>query len=543
MNLARAPSSTWRWVWFVFSLILLHLVLVAPVEPNTLTPLALLRPTLELAALVILAAFAPEWLRRPLRWLVLTVLALLVLLKLADFGFFTAFDRPFDPVLDLYLLPAGWTLLSGTMGQAKALAAAAGGALGLIAITALLYGALRGLEALRPLPREHIKVGAVTAVLAILAVAPLGARFGPSGAPVLAMTVEHVATSARSLKDAKAFAQAIDDDPYRKVSDTALLSALRGKDVLLVFVESYGRGAIEDPRFAPVIQARLAKVEQEIGQSGFQARSAWLGSPTHGGQSWLAHETMLSGLWVDGGRRYDQLIRSRRSTLIGDFHRAGWRTVAVMPAISEAWPEGNFFGYDKIYAARDLGYRGLPFNWITMPDQYTLAAFRDRELVKPDRPPIMAEIALISSHAPFTPTPPLLDWKDIGDGHVYDRTVQGSETPDSLWRDMNRVGVAYAASIDYSLASMAAFIRDYGDDRLVVIALGDHQPGGAMTRDGGPHEVPIHLFAKDPKVLQTVSGWGWASGMRPDPAKPATPMNGFRARLLSSFTPGAPTSP
>ena len=32
-------------------------------------------------------------------------------------------------------------------------------------------------------------------------------------------------------------------------------------------------------------------------------------------------------------------------------------------------------GFDRILAAADLGYRGLPFNWVTMPDQFTLAAF------------------------------------------------------------------------------------------------------------------------------------------------------------------------
>ena len=47
-----------------------------------------------------------------------------------------------------------------------------------------------------------------------------------------------------------------------------------------------------------------------------------------------------------------------------------------MPAITLAWPEAGYFGYDRVLAAHDLGYRGLPFNWVTMPDQFTLAALR-----------------------------------------------------------------------------------------------------------------------------------------------------------------------
>ena len=51
-----------------------------------------------------------------------------------------------------------------------------------------------------------------------------------------------------------------------------------------------------------------------------------------------------------------------------------------MPAITLPWPEADWFGYDRVLAARDLGYRGQPFNWVTMPDQFTLAAF-ERQLL------------------------------------------------------------------------------------------------------------------------------------------------------------------
>ena len=45
------------------------------------------------------------------------------------------------------------------------------------------------------------------------------------------------------------------------------------------------------------------------------------------------------------------------------------------PAITMDWPEASYYGYDEVFASNDLGYRGKPFNWITMPDQYTLSAF------------------------------------------------------------------------------------------------------------------------------------------------------------------------
>ena len=65
-----------------------------------------------------------------------------------------------------------------------------------------------------------------------------------------------------------------------------------------------------------------------------------------------------------------------RLTLTRAFAEAGYRTVALKPAITRPWPEGDRLGFAQIYAAADLGYAGKPYNWVTMPDQYTLAVAR-----------------------------------------------------------------------------------------------------------------------------------------------------------------------
>ena len=101
---------------------------------------------------------------------------------------------------------------------------------------------------------------------------------------------------------------------------------------------------------------------------------------------------------------------SERVTLNGLFNQAGWRTIAAMPGITNAWPEAKFFDYDKIYNAHNFGYEGKPFNWVTMPDQYVLSALQHKERERSNRKPIMAEIALVSSHAPWTPVANSYDW-------------------------------------------------------------------------------------------------------------------------------------
>ena len=108
---------------------------------------------------------------------------------------------------------------------------------------------------------------------------------------------------------------------------------------------------------------------------------------------------------MDNQQRYRTLVTTDRLTLNQAFRRAGWRTVGVSPGTTGDWPEGAFFGFDKLYDSRTLGYRGPNFSWATMPDQYTLAAFQRLELAAADRPPVMAEIQLVSSHAPWAPIP------------------------------------------------------------------------------------------------------------------------------------------
>ena len=97
-----------------------------------------------------------------------------------------------------------------------------------------------------------------------------------------------------------------------------------------------------------------------------------------------------------------------------------------------------FSGFDAIYNADDLGYQGQPFNWVTMPDQFTLAAFERLELSRPDRAPLVAQIALVSSHAPWVPVPELLPWDTLGDGQEFDQWALSGDPPEVVWRDHDR---------------------------------------------------------------------------------------------------------
>jgi hypothetical protein len=197
-------------------------------------------------------------------------------------------------------------------------------------------------------------------------------------------------------------------------------------------------------------------------------------------------------------------------------------------------------GYDQVYDAQDMGYRGPRFSWATMPDQYTLLRFERIEHATRDRHPVMAEITLVSSHAPWEPIPRLINWKDVGDGSVFNGMATSDDPPQAiLTRAPGRVQADYRAAIEYSLSSLISYVEIFGDSNLVLIFLGDHQPSPLVTGYGVSHDVPITVVARDRSVLNRISSWGWQDGLKPGPQAPVWRMDDFRDRFLSAFGPQA----
>ena len=178
------------------------------------------------------------------------------------------------------------------------------------------------------------------------------------GAPVAStsaasLTVDEVQLVRADLADQREFAREIEADAYaerRPRPAGSLLAGCAGKDVLLVFVESYGRVAVQDTSYSAGIDAGARPGHRRAGGGRLPRRSsAFLTSPTFGAGSWLAHATLQSGLWVDSQRRYRQLLGADRLTLTDLFGRAGWRTVFDVPANTEDWPEGkDFYGFQRL---------------------------------------------------------------------------------------------------------------------------------------------------------------------------------------------------
>jgi hypothetical protein len=118
------------------------------------------------------------------------------------------------------------------------------------------------------------------------------------------------------------------------------------------------------------------------------------------------------------------------------------------------------------------------------------------------------------------------------------------ETLDSetdIWPSPDRVRAAYGHSIEYSLRSMVSFLRSYGERRLVVVMLGDHQPASIVSGTDPGYDVPVTVIARDPRVLDRISGWGWDEGLRPGHDAPVWRMDAFRDAFLAAYGPSSRT--
>jgi phosphatidylglycerophosphate synthase len=518
----------------VLALLLVWAALVAPNEPSRFTLGAFARLPLELLVVVAVAALLPATPRRVLAVVLGAVLSVIVLVKVLDIGFFTAFDRPFKPLDDSGYVGIGIETLRHAIGGSSANIVVASAVVLIVALLALPILALLRVTRVAAGHRDWALRAATALGVVWVALRVVGAPVASSSAAALA--VDEVQAVRTALAGRAAFVREIAHDRFRATPGNRLLTGLRGKDVLLVFIESYGRVAVQGSSISPRIDAVLERGEAQLRGAGFSSRSAFLTSPTFGGLSWLAHSTLQSGVRVDGQWRYDQLVEKDRLTLTRAFKRGGWRAVGAMPGNRRAWPAGSdFYHYDQVYDRRNLGYRGPGFTVAPMPDQYTLLALQRRELAKRHRPPLFAEVDLISSHAPWTRIPRLISWGDVGDGSIFDRLPAEESTRASLFGDAERARAAYAHSIEYSLSTIFSFVQRYGDDNLVLVVLGDHQPATVVTGHGASHDVPISLIAHDPEVMHQIAGWSWQDGMRPSPRAPVWPMAAFRDRFLTTF--------
>jgi hypothetical protein len=316
------------------------------------------------------------------------------------------------------------------------------------------------------------------------------------------------------------------------------LSRAEGADVFLVFIESYGAVSFDHDEIARPLAAARSELESAARAADRDVVSAYVESPTFGGSSWLAHLSLMSGVEVRDPRTNARLMAERRETLVGVFARRGFRTVALMPGLQQIWPEGVFYGFDEIYGADRLAYRGPQFGWFAIPDQYSLERLDVLERNRSPRPPLFVFFPTLSTHFPFIPTPPYQpDWSrmstsDPYDGPEIDRAYD--RQPD--WLDF-RPG--YIEALTYDFVTLTGYLQKNGDHDFVMVLLGDHQPPALVSGESASWDVPVHVITGRTSVVDRLLARGFRRGLTP--ARPALArMHALLPILLEAF--GDPAS-
>jgi phosphatidylglycerophosphate synthase len=516
--------------------------LLAPDRAWQFTPAAFARIPLEGLVLVGLALVLPPRPRRIVAAVAGIGLGVLTFAKILNMAFYEFTDRAFNPVFDWGSIGSALGVVRAAIGSTKTGIALTAFGLGLALLACAITAATIHLTTVAARHRRGT-VRALAALTAAWAVcAGLSLQLIP-GFPVASssaagLAVAQVRATQAAFRDQRLFEQAIHSpDPQARIPASDLLAGLRGKDVVIAFVESYGDVSVRGTSFSSGIDAVLRRADASLARSGWSTQSAWVTAPSYGGISQLAHSTLQAGVWVDSTQRYAQLIGTSRFTLSGAFGKAGWHTVSDSPSNGSSWPPGkSFYHFDELLNRYNVGYHGPTFSYALMPDQFTLAAFQRLELA-PGHQPVMAEIDLVSSHWPWAPLPAMVPWDKVGDGSVFDPMPAKGGSAVAVERNADLERQFYGKAMQYSMQALTSWVTALNDPNLVLVLLGDEQPDAPISTPGRTsHDLPISIVAHDPSVFRQVASWRWQDGLLPGRYAPVEPMSAFRNQFLDAFS-------
>jgi hypothetical protein len=455
------------------------------------------------------------------------------------------FDRRFHVAADLPLIPEFMRLAHSTLGPLKfALAIAA-----LFASLVLVWWLLRlSLDKLtRALSEESSGNRFLIAVFALALLgpwlAPQGSFYTSSVTPRLVSELEQWLTARGWFDDParaehrREFAQRFAAG-QKQLGEAAAL--LRGptSNVHVFLVEAYGRTvqttAVYKEHLAPSYQA----FEQQVAASGFKVCTDYVRATILGGNSWLTHATLQTGVPINDQFDYGLVLdQNPGASLAKAFGRAGYRTVSVKPGTTRHSPTARIYGFDREYAARDLDYHGPAYAWAPMPDQFVLQRIAERELAQPKQP-LFIEYALVSSHFPFNPRPPYVeDWSSLGDGSLFHKLapLDWNNAKNGFFSQ----ALGYADSLAYDLRVMGKFLADHVPGDALVLILGDHQPIAPIAGEDRSRYTPLHVLSRNDALLEPFRARGCLPGMFGRSSEPQLTMEDLGADLLRVLA-GAP---
>jgi hypothetical protein len=246
----------------------------------------------------------------------------------------------------------------------------------------------------------------------------------------------------------------------------------------------------------------------------------------------------MSGVEVRDPGDYALLLTQQRETWAKLFNAAGYRSIAVMPGMRSAWPEGAFYGFDRIYDEFALEYRGPDFGWWRIPDQFSLARIAEIGRGSDSHAPLFAFLPTINTHIPFLPVPPYqADWERVLSAEPYPpEDVRASLAPLPNWQAL---GEPFADSFVYTFTYLSGYVRAQAGANETLLLIGDHQPAASVAGVGARWDVPVHVITSRDDVAAALVAAGFVEGVALAPQqRPIVTLPGLSVLLLEAF--GAP---
>jgi len=305
-------------------------------------------------------------------------------------------------------------------------------------------------------------------------------------------------------------------------------------DVFLLLIESYGRMMYADPNLKNQHARRMAEMQARTESEGWASASGYSASSVSGGRSWMAEASILLGTPVTYEALYQHLMvhAGELPSLVSLTHKQGYQTLLLAgsdrerPGIKLANP----YGYDAYISFDTLDYRGRPFGWGIVPDQFSLGFVNSRYL-QARSGPIFLNAHLISSHAPWKVIPPWVeDWRTLGSA-PSPGARQENDGPKTVLRSLRRfkrddaqhdwymgnltegLRRGYERAIDYELSVVEDFLLRQKRPALIIV-MGDHQPP-VIPNKQDPFDVPVHVFSQDKLLLGQFLSAGYVPGLSP----------------------------
>lgn len=508
--------------------------------------LPFLRPAPEVMGLLILTCILTTF-KNPIHWTLRVFSCLFYLLilifKLCDTLVPLFMQRKFSLYVDLLYIPNLISLLNDTV---EPLLLGLYFLLGLLVFSALVWSLWRSFKTCENFFND-IK-GRYIFLWMIVFLFTLGnvrsyqkgygsiALFSDSQARRLVREISFVINIGQHKKK---YLKTIQENRFRALWKPSNLKKLNAANVYLFVVESYGQTVFANPEYFQKLKGDYAAMEQKLKNRGFHFASHFLKSTTHGGASWLADSTLLTGIRVHNQPMYELVLQSDAKSLAKYFNRAGYRTVLTMPGTTEAWPQGDFYGFQKKYYRSDFDYAGPLYGWSQMADQYLLdfiyrKEIRRKETRSSDRP-LFVVFVMVTSHSPFNRIPPYVpQWSQVQNGAIY-KSLPGITFPQT-WTENKILSTGYVRAIQYELVVLKNFIADFIQDGSLILIVGDHQPLTQVSGKGSSKSVPVHVISRNKNFIAPFLERGYNPGLLPANGKQDPGMETFHPNFLNDFS-------